>query len=58
LPSGKDLIPWLDPRIHHLPPATKTNLWIFQDFDQVIQLSGPSKPEWAIEVLLDSGTGK
>ena len=58
LPSGKDLIPLLDPRIYHLPPATQTNLWIFQDFDQVIQWSGPSKPEWAIEVLLDSGTGK
>lgn len=58
LPSGKDLIPSLDPRILHVPPAMKTNLWIFQDFDQVKPLSGLSKPEWAVEVLFDSGAGK
>ena len=55
LPSGVELAPVIDPQSLTLLPGTRTNLWIFQNFDQVLPMPAEARPDWAVEVLLESG---
>jgi hypothetical protein len=54
VPSGVELAPVLDPRSLTLQSGMKTNLWIFQNFDQVLPMPAVARPDWAVEVLLES----
>jgi hypothetical protein len=56
LPSGVELAPVLDPQSLTLLPGTTTNLWIFQNFDQTLPMPSAARPDWAVEVLLQSGS--
>jgi hypothetical protein len=56
VPSGVELAPVLDPQNLTLPPGTKTNLWLFQNFDQALPIPAGAQPDWAVEVLLESGS--
>lgn len=55
LPTGKELVPSPGSAVHHQPPSTKISLWIFQDFGQWAPMSNLSKPDWAVEVMIESG---
>lgn len=54
LPDSVDLVPVIEPRIVRLSPGMKTNLWIFQDFDQTRPMSAVERPHRAIEAFLES----
>ena len=54
VPSGVELAPVLDPQSLTLQSGMKTNLWIFQNFDQVLPMPAVARPDWAVEVLLES----
>lgn len=54
VPSGVEFAPVLDPQILTLLPGTRTNLWIFQNFDQPLPMPAAARPDWAVEVLLES----
>lgn len=54
VPSGVEFAPVLDPQILTLLPGTRTNLWIFQNFDQALPMPAAARPDWAVEVLLES----
>jgi hypothetical protein len=54
VPSGVELAPVLDPQSLTLQSGLKTNLWIFQNFDQVLPMPAVARPDWAVEVLLES----
>lgn len=54
LPDSVDLVPVIEPRIVRLSPGMKTNLWIFQDFDQTRPMSSVTHPDRAIEALVET----
>ena len=54
VPPGKDLGPVLEPRILHPRAGTRTNLWIFQDFDSGALPPAGAAEDHAIEVLLET----
>ena len=56
LPAGVELTPVLEPQSLTLHPGTKTNVWIFQNFDQPLVIPAITSPDWAVEVLLESGS--
>ena len=56
LPPGVELAPVLEPQSLTLHPGTKTNVWIFQNFDQPLVTPAIASPDWAVEVLLESGS--
>jgi hypothetical protein len=56
VPSGVEFAPVLDPQSLTLLPGTRTNLWIFQNFDQALPMPSTARPDWAVEVLLQSAS--
>lgn len=56
LPAGVELIPVLEPQSLMLLSGRRTNLWIFQNFDQALVSPAIASPDWAVEVLLESGS--
>ena len=56
LPAGVELTPVLEPQSLTLHPGIKTNVWIFQNFDQPLVTPAIASPDWAVEVLLESGS--
>ena len=56
LPAGVELTPVLEPQSLTLNPGIKTNVWIFQNFDQPLVTPAIASPDWAVEVLLESGS--
>lgn len=54
LPPKSDLIPLVEPRSIRLGVGLKTNLWLFQDFDQVLPLPSSARPDHAVELLVET----
>ena len=56
LPPGVELTSVLEPQSLTLHKGTKTNVWIFQNFDQPLVTPTSASPDWAVEVLVESGS--